>query len=107
MNKRIDSAAGGKARAATRRGLASMKNIGEESARMLQDAGIRTPAELEELGAVGAYVAVYKTGAKPSLNLLYAIEGALRNIAWTRVPYQVRAALTLEADAFLDVEGVR
>jgi DNA transformation protein and related proteins len=88
-------------------GLDSLKNLGADAAKMLQDAGIRTRSQLSELGAVGAYVAVKRQGLKPTLNLLYAIEGALRGIAWTDLPYHVRASLTLEADAYLDAEGMR
>lgn len=87
-------------------GLASLKNLGEESARMLEAAGIATRSDLSELGAVGAYVAVKRKGLKPTLNLLYAIEGALRDVAWTDLPYHVRTQLTLEADAYLDAEGL-
>lgn len=88
-------------------GLAAMKNLGAESIEMLAAAGIRTRNALTELGSVGAYVAVKRAGQKPTLNLLYALEGAIRDIAWTDLPYQVRASLTLEADAYLDAEGIR
>lgn len=74
---------------------------------MLEAAGIRTRSQLNELGSVGAYVAVKRAGQQPTLNLLFAIEGALRDIAWTELPYHVRASLTLEADAYLDAEGMR
>jgi DNA transformation protein and related proteins len=87
--------------------LESLKNLGPESAKLLIAAGIETPQQLKELGAVGAYVAVKQKGLQPSLNLLYAIEAALRGITWTELPYHVRASLTLEADAYLDAVGVR
>jgi hypothetical protein len=88
--------------------LSNMLNLGPASAQMLADAGIESRAELEELGAVGAYVTVYRkaSGSRPTLNLLYALEGALRNIPWTKLPHHVRASLTLEADAILSSEGV-
>jgi DNA transformation protein and related proteins len=87
--------------------LESLKNLGPESAKLLVAAGIETPLQLKELGAVGAYVAVKQKGLKPSLNLLYAIEASFRGITWTELPYHVRASLTLEADAYLDAVGVR
>lgn len=88
-------------------GLDSLRNLGPESARMLEAAGIDTRAALSELGAVGAYVAVKKKGLNPTLNLLYAIEAGLRDVPWTDLPYHVKAQLTLEADAYLDAEGMR
>mgnify|MGYP000862508063 CR=1 FL=1 len=88
-------------------GLAGFPNLGPEQVDLLEQAGIRTRSELEDLGAVGAYVAVCRRGLKPTLNLLYAIEGALRGLDWTHLPYHVRASLTLEADALLDAEGLR
>lgn len=84
--------------------IAELRNLGEASAKMLAQAGIKTVAELREVGAVAAYVAVKRTGATPSLDLLYALEGALRDVPWTALPYPVRASLTLEADAYLDAE---
>ena len=84
-----------------------MKNLGPEAATLLGAAGIETERQLTDLGAVGAYVAVKQRGLNPSLNLLYAIEAALRGIAWTELPYHVRGSLTLAADAYLDAVGVR
>lgn len=87
--------------------LDALRNLGPESVRMLEAVGVTTRAALNELGAVGAYVAVKRSGQKPTLNLLYALEGALRDIAWTDLPYQVKASLTLEADAYLAAEGMQ
>lgn len=87
--------------------LESLRNLGPESARMLEAAGIASLEDLRDLGSVGAYVAVKRAGHKPTLNLLYSIEGVLRDVAWTELPYHVKASLTLEADAYLDAEGLR
>ena len=88
-------------------GLESLRNLGPESARMLAEAGIDTRAKLADIGAVGAYVAVRRKGINVTLNLLYAVEGALRDIPWTELPYPVKASITLEADAYLDAEGIK
>lgn len=89
------------------RGLESLRNLAPESATMLVEAGVDTRAKLAEIGAVGAYVAVKKKGLNPTLNLLYAVEGALRGLPWTELPYHIKASLTLEADAYLDAEGMK
>jgi len=87
--------------------IEELKNLGGTNARILHAAGITSPAQLQELGAVGAYIRVRRTGVHAGLNLLYALEGALRDTSWTELPYSVRASLTLEADAYLSSEGLR
>ena len=42
---------------------------------------------------------VKRAGFKPSLNLLYALEGALRDCHWQEVPKQRRTQLVTEAEA--------
>ncbi|MFN0299217.1 MAG: TfoX/Sxy family DNA transformation protein [Burkholderiales bacterium] len=80
-------------------------NLSPESSLLLEQVGIEDRRKLEELGSVGAYVEIHRKGLRPTLNLLYALEGALRNMPWTNLPYHVRASLTLEADAILGSEG--
>lgn len=89
------------------RSTGGLAHLGPEVLELLHKAGIRTRADLEELGSVGAYVAVSRKGLKPTLSLLYAVEGALRGVAWASLPYHVRASLTLEADAILHSERIR
>lgn len=76
-------------------------NLAPECAELLAQVGIDFPSQLEQVGAVGAYVAIHRRGLKPTLTLLYALEAALRNVPWTQLPHHVRAALTLEVDALL------
>ena len=60
----------------------SLKNLGKTSAQWLHASGIHTASELRRLGAVGAYRAVKRRGFGASRVLLYAIEGALRDMHW-------------------------
>ena len=76
--------------------LARLRNLGPQSARWLAAAGVNTEAELRAAGAVGAYRLVALRGYRPSLNLLYAIEGALRGEHWARLPPEVRERLRAE-----------
>jgi DNA transformation protein and related proteins len=80
--------------------LARLRNLGTVSAGWLVAAGIRTEAELRTLGAVAAFrrVAMHRSG-DVSLNLLYALEGALRDVRWDRLPAAERAALRAAAEA--------
>ena len=75
-----------------------MRNLGPASARMLVEAGISSEAQLRALGAVAAYEAVQRTGCRPSLNLLWALEGALTDRDWKAVSRDERTALLLRLD---------
>lgn len=80
--------------------LTRLRNLGAVSAAWLAAVGVRTEAELRALGAVAAFrrVATHRSG-DVSLNLLYALEGALRNVRWDRLPAEDRAALRVAAEA--------
>ena len=65
----------------------------------LRQTGVRTLEDLREVGALSAYVRVRRAGSKPSLNLLYALEGALLDCHWQEVPDARRSELVLAADA--------
>jgi len=76
-----------------------MRNIGPKSAAWLRQVGLRTPEDLAEAGPVDAFMRVKRAGFKPSLNLLYALEGALRDCHWQEVPETRRAQLVEAAEA--------
>ena len=84
--------------------LRALPNLGPASERMLHAAGICTPAALRALGAVPAFVAVRQAGQQPSLNLLWALEGALSGRDWKSVAQQERTALLMQLD---DLESGR
>jgi DNA transformation protein and related proteins len=75
--------------------LDPLPNLGPRSREMLLRAGIRSARELARLGAVAAFVRVKRSGAKPSLNLLWALEGALTELPWQVVARQHRTSLLL------------
>ena len=81
--------------------IADLPNFGSKSQQMLAAAGLHTFAQLRELGAVRAYVQVKRSGACSSLNLLWAIEGALSGRHWQEVAKFDRLRLLLELE---DVE---
>lgn len=76
-----------------------LRNVGPKSAAWLRQVGVRTQDDLVALGAVGAFIKVKRAGFRPSLNLLYALEGALLGCHWQQVPEERRAELLLAADA--------
>jgi DNA transformation protein len=79
--------------------LRDMPNLGPASEAMLVAAGIETPDDLDRLGAVASYRMAVEAGwRQPTLNLLWAIEGALLGIDWRELPPGRRADLLAELD---------
>ncbi len=76
-----------------------MRNIGPKSAAWLRQVGLRTPEDLAAAGPVDAFMRVKRAGFKPSLNLLYALEGALCDCHWQEVPDERRVELVEQAEA--------
>jgi len=83
--------------------IADLPNFGPKSQQMLERAGIKTVDQLRKLGAVRAYVQVKRSGCNASLNLLWAMEGALTDTHWQVVAKHERLRLLLELE---DVEKV-
>ena len=71
-----------------------LRNIGPKSAAWLRQVGLRTEDELRAIGALEAFMRVKRAGFKPSLNLLYALEGALLDCHWQEVPEARRSELS-------------
>ncbi|MCZ8116381.1 TfoX/Sxy family protein [Silanimonas sp.] len=78
---------------------AKLRNIGPKSAAQLRQVGVRTLDDLRALGSLEAFVKLKRAGFKPSLNLLYSLEGALLDCHWQQVPEARRSELILAADA--------
>lgn len=76
-------------------GLSTVPNLGPKSQAMLAGAGITSLAQLRRLGAVAAYVKVKRSGANASLNLLWALEGAISGMPWQQVAREHRTSLLL------------
>ncbi|NDY92579.1 TfoX/Sxy family protein [Ideonella livida] len=75
--------------------LAQRAGLGPKSALWLAEAGISTWEQLQALGAVAAYVQVRQAGRPASLNLLWALEGALSGLHWQVVAREHRTSLLL------------
>jgi DNA transformation protein len=66
---------------------------------MLAAAGIATLAELRRVGSVAAYARVRRDSAGASLNLLWALEGALTGLRWQEVARLHRTSLLLALES--------
>jgi DNA-3-methyladenine glycosylase I len=77
--------------------LDQLLNLGPTSTRWLNAIGVHNRRDLEQLGAVDAYAMLKANGYKASLNLVYAIEGALTGRDWNRLPAKRKAQLKAAA----------
>lgn len=87
--------------------LAQLLNLGPKSAQMLIDAGITTPKALCRRGAVATYVAVKRQHAGASLNLLYALVGALEGVDWKKVQREQKLSLLMQIEDYERTHPVR
>ena len=85
--------------------LAALPGLGAKSAAMLAAANIRDVAALRSMGAVAAFVAVKRHDARASLNLLWALEGALTGRHWQDVARTERTRLLLALDDYLRADA--
>ena len=76
-----------------------LRNIGPKSAAWLRQVGLRSLEDVAAIGAVDAYMKVRRAGFKPSLNLLYSLEGALVDCHWQEVPEARRNELVQATEA--------
>jgi len=64
-------------------------------------AGITSLEQLIRLGSVAAYVQVKRVEPKASLNLLWALEGAISGLHWQIVAKEHRTSLLLALESLL------
>ena len=72
-----------------------MQNLGPRSWEMLASVGIADEAALRQIGSVRAFAKVRLHSPKASLNLLWALDGALHGLAWQQVAREHRTSLLL------------
>lgn len=76
-----------------------LPNIGPKSAQWLEAVGIKTEEDLEELGAVEAYRRVKaRYPGRVSLNLLWALQGALLDLPWNELPPEMKEKLKRQVE---------
>ena len=75
-----------------------LPNIGPVSKRMLASAGIKSIETLRRLGSIEAYRRVRAHDPRASLNLLWALEGALTGRPWEDVARNDRLSLMLQLE---------
>ncbi len=77
--------------------MTDIRNIGPASAKWLAQVGIESLEDLERVGTVEAYRRVKEIEPKKaSLNLLWALQGAVMELHWIDVPDEVKQQLLEE-----------
>ncbi|MCL2372157.1 MAG: TfoX/Sxy family protein [Defluviitaleaceae bacterium] len=78
--------------------LKSMRNIGRELEKKLNQAGISTPDELRQIGSEDAFLRVKVYYPNICLVHLMALEGAVCDIEYNQLPEEVQARLKAFCD---------
>lgn len=76
-----------------------LKNIGPQSAKWLAAVGIHTRKDLSNIGAVNAFRLMRGHGYNVTPVMLYALQGALMNLHWNRIPSKLKDDLRNRARA--------
>ncbi len=79
--------------------VVTLKNIGPQSAKWLAAVGIRTKKDLEDVGAVNAFRLMRSQGYNVTPVMLYALQGALMDLHWNRLPGKLKDDLRARARA--------
>jgi DNA transformation protein len=88
-----------KAKPASASAISGLKFLGPVSQRILAEAGIKDVARLRKLGSVAAYLRAKRVDPRVSLNLLWALEGALSGKHWREVARDDRTSLMLALES--------
>ncbi len=73
--------------------LSDLPNIGPRSQEWLNAIGLYTLVELENVGAVETYRQLRELDFPVTLNLVYAIQGAIMDCPWNHLPPDIRESL--------------
>ena len=80
----------------------SLRNLGPKSNAVLRAVGIHSVEQLRALDAVAVYSRIRQAGPdigfKPSLNLLWALEGAISDRPWQTVAKEDRLSLLMQLE---------
>ena len=79
--------------------LTRLRNLGPRSAQWLAQVGVDSVETLRAMGVAGCFERLLAAGIDPSINLAYAIQGALDDLDWRALPEHTRSELVLLVDA--------
>lgn len=70
-----------------------IKNIGLQSKKMLASIGVNTLEDIQKVGVINIIKMLRLRGFAVTLNLAYALEGAIRNVHWLELPETIKNEL--------------
>ncbi len=73
--------------------ISSLRNLGPRTESWLNDIGIFTRADLEEIGSVNIHRILKEKGYPVSMNLVWGLEGALADVDWRELSEELKADL--------------
>jgi DNA transformation protein len=73
--------------------LNKMPNISTIIEAKLIQAGVKTPEDLQQMGSRAAFCKIREKDPSACLNMLCALEGAVRGVRWFSMPNEVKAEL--------------
>ena len=76
--------------------MEKLRNLGPVSMQWLAAIGVTSLADVKSLGSVTIYRLLKQHGYRVSLNLLYALEGAILDCQWNQLPPKVKLHLQTE-----------
>ena len=85
-----------------------LKGLGPKSMQCLNEIGIYTKADLEQIGPIAAFVKLKnecKT-MKPSLNFLYSLAGAIEGVHWKAIAKNEKTRLLTELHAYEEMQAL-
>ena len=84
-----------------------IRNVGPKSAAWLRQVGVRTTEDLTRVGPVEVFLNVKRAGFRPSLNLLYAMAGAMADCHWAELPEARKQELLAALEAAESANPIR
>jgi len=70
--------------------IRKLKNLGPVSEKRLNSVGIYTRQDLEKVGPKSAFDLIKRAGFHPTVNLLYALVGAINGEHWVEVAKNIK-----------------
>lgn len=87
--------------------LSKLNGLGPKSEKSLNEIGIFTKDQLQEIGPVRVYIKLLKEcNTWPSLNFLYALVGAIEGEHWVKIAKTEKERLLTELDGFQELEKI-
>ena len=80
-------------------GPPNLTNFGSISQQWLNAIGVYTKSDLVRLGSIHAYWLMKEHGFNVTMNIIYAMEGAILNMRWDELPEKLKAELRVAIDA--------